>query len=56
MNNELNDFMKEVTKKILELKKRVEFLEEEGMRNALRIHGLQKHTGTYPKDLDEDNG
>ena len=53
MNNELSGFMKEVTKQILELKKKIDFLEEEGIRNALRIHELQKHTGTHP-DIDLD--
>ena len=49
MNNELNEFMKEATKQILELKKKVKFLEEQDMKNALRIHELQKHTGTHPR-------
>ena len=49
MNNEISEFMKEATKQILELKKKVEFLEEQDMKNALRIHELQKHTGTHPR-------
>ena len=49
MKNELSELMKEVTKQILELKKKVEFLEEQDMKNALRIHELQKHTGTHPR-------
>jgi len=48
MNNEISEFMKEVTKQILELKKKVEFLEEQEIRSALYIHNLQKHTGTHP--------
>ena len=56
MNNELSGFMKEVTNQILELKKKVEFLENEAMRHALSINNLQEHTGTHPKDSDKDNG
>ena len=48
MNNELSEYMRETVKQILELRKKVEVLEEEVMRHALYIHDLQKHTGTHP--------
>ena len=41
-------FMDVVTQKIVELNKRVLFLEKQDMKNALRIHELQKITGTHP--------
>ena len=50
MNNELSEYMRETVKQILELRKKVEFLEEEVMRHALYIHNLQKHTGTHPHE------
>ena len=57
MNNELSEYMRETVKHILELKMKVEFLEEEIMRHALHIHNLQEHTGTQPhkhyKEKDE---
>ena len=57
MKNELSDFMKEVTKHMLELKKTVKFIEQETIRHALHIHNLQEHTGTQPhkhyKEKDE---
>ena len=54
MNNELSEYMRETVKQILELKKKVEVLEEEIMRQALHIHNLQEHTGTHPhKEKDE---
>ena len=57
MNNELSEYMRETVKQILELRKKVEFLEQETMRHALHIHNLQEHTGTQPhkhyKEKDE---
>ena len=50
MKNELSEYMREVAKQLLELRKKVEFLEEEVMRHALYIHNLQKHTGTHPHE------
>ena len=50
MNNELSEYMRETVKQILELRKKVEVLEEEVMRHALSIHDLQKHTGTHPHE------
>ena len=52
MKNELSELMKEVTKQILELKKKVEFLEEQEIRSALYIDELQKGTKAVTERMD----
>ena len=55
MKNELSEYMREVAKQLLELRKKVKFLEEQEIRSALYIHDLQKHTGTHPHEEKNEN-
>ena len=45
----LQHYKADMLKIIDKLEDRVKFLEEQDMKNAIRIHELQKHTGTHPR-------
>ena len=52
MKNELSEYMREVAKQLLELRKKVEFLEEQEIRSALYIDELQKGTKAVTERMD----
>ena len=52
MKNELSEYMRETVKHILEIKKKIEVLEEQIMRHALHIHDLQKGTKAVTERMD----